>query len=312
MDVLLWGTGRGAENYLKNGNVENVNIIGYIDNDSLKWGEKIENRPIYSPEQIRNLKFDKIIICSDVYYDSIREQIITQLDIPDEIITDRWNGLKEIMIQKYTSNPDPQIQETLAYWKNHRLSVFNQFEDCEYETYSEVKYDMVESMPYIIFENKKMYFPSDYIFCEKNGKKYIKSILSEQTLQSPHLYIKDKNIIKPGCVMVDAGVCEGNFALRFIDIVSKMYLIEPDRRWLKALKLTFRDYYDKVIFCEKMLAKENTKNSITLDTLVQEDIDFLKMDIEGFEIEGLLGGAETLRRSNANCSICSYHNADRC
>ncbi len=310
MNILLWGTGQGAKNYLKNGNINNDTIIGYVENNSNKWGVTIEGKMVYSPEQISDLEFDKIIICSDIYFENIKKQCNLQLNIPDEKIADRWSGLKEIMIQKYKDNPEQQIQETLTYWKTHQLSVFNQFKDDENETYSEVIWDSVENMPYIMFENKKMYFPPDYRFYKKDGKQYVKDILSEQVLQSPHLYTKSDHDIKPGCVMVDAGVCEGNFALRFIDIVSKIYLIEPNRKWLEALRLTFQKYTNKVVFCEKMLSKENTKNSITLDTLVEENIDFLKMDIEGSEINALLGGGDILRKSNAFCSICSYHNSN--
>lgn len=40
---------------------------------------------------------------------------------------------------------------------------------------------------------------------------------------------------------------------------------------------------------------------------MQEPIDFLKMDIEGAEIDALLGGKRLLQASRARCAICSYH-----
>lgn len=308
MRILVWGTGKGAKNYLKSGNVNHDEIIGCVENNPQDI--VFEGIPLYSPNQIRELTFDKIVISSDIYFDDIKSSCITRYNIPESKIVDRWYILKEKMIEKYKDNKDAQIQETLKYWKTHRLSVYNQFEEEQSETYSEVFWDDKSQMPYIVFEDKRMYFPSDYRFYQKDGKSYVRNILSEQASSSPHLYLKDESIIKPGCVMVDAGVCEGNFALRFIDIVSRVYLIEPDKKWIEALKLTFKDFGDKVIFCDKLLSKEDSENSITLDSLVKEDIDFLKMDIEGYEIEALLGAGRVLSRSNVKAAICSYHNSN--
>ena len=48
----------------------------------------------------------------------------------------------------------------------------------------------------------------------------------------------------------------------------------------------------------------------TLDDLVDESIDFLKMDIEGWETDALLGAKYTLMNSNCFCDVCSYHRAN--
>jgi len=77
----------------------------------------------------------------------------------------------------------------------------------------------------------------------------------EQKDKSPHLYIKDENIITQNSVLVDAGTCEGNFAIRFVDKVSKMYLIEPDPVWQECLQRTFYPFKDKVVICNKSLAR---------------------------------------------------------
>jgi hypothetical protein len=108
-------------------------------------------------------------------------------------------------------------------------------------------------------------------------------------------------------IIVDAGVCEGNFALKYIENAKKMYLIECDPRWMRALRLTFAPFKDKVVFCDKFLTKYESKTTTTIDVLVKEKIDFLKMDIEGAEVDALLGAKKTLLGSKASCAICSYH-----
>lgn len=54
---------------------------------------------------------------------------------------------------------------------------------------------------------------------------------------------------------MDAGVCEGNFALRFIDRARKIYLIEADASWMEALERTFALYREKIVFCNKFLSR---------------------------------------------------------
>lgn len=135
-----------------------------------------------------------------------------------------------------------------------------------------------------------MYFPHGYHnFVMNNGQMYVCDILLEQHTSSPHLYCKDEVIIKDGDIVVDAGVCEGNFALRYIDLISKLYLVECDPLWEEPLKLTFAPYKEKVVFCNKFLTNFNDDTHITLDQLVTEDVNFLKMDIEGEEPKALEG-----------------------
>lgn len=49
------------------------------------------------------------------------------------------------------------------------------------------------------------------------------------------------------------------------------------------------------------------QNVVTLDSVVQGKLDFLKMDVEGAEPDTLEGGCNTLRNNHVKCAICSYH-----
>ena len=162
---------------------------------------------------------------------------------------------------------------------------------------------------YIYFENKRLCLKRGYSFITKNGKKYVKDIWYEQDPNSPHLYEDGEIKVYPDDILVDAGVCEGNFSLHNIDKVKKVYLIECDNEWIEALEYTFAPYKDKVVFCNKFLSDNDSGGSISLDTLLNgEKISFLKMDIEGEEINALRGGKKTLINSKGvKCAICSYH-----
>lgn len=312
---LIWGTGYGATNilqwYEKIDCVRKENqIIGYVDNNS--WGGEFNGLKIYAPQEIVGVEFDYIFISclSPSVRDEIRRQIVEELKISEDRIRDILAPYKQKLIDKYCNSNDEKMQEFLRKMKNKiGLDVYY-FERSSQETvYHEVFYDKTTDLHYIYFEKKRMYLKRNYaFFIEKNGKKYVADIWGEQDVNSPHLYESDKITVQQNDILVDAGACEGNFSLHNIDKVSKVYLIECSKDWMEALYYTFRPYKDKVIFCNKFLGNCNSESTITLDTLVTGPVNFIKMDIEGAEIDALYG-AQRLLKNNEKvcCAICSYH-----
>lgn len=51
-------------------------------------------------------------------------------------------------------------------------------------------------------------------------------------------------------------------AIRFGDRVSKMYLIESDPIWAECLERTFYPFKDKVVICNKALARYDSQTTI--------------------------------------------------
>ena len=92
-----------------------------------------------------------------------------------------------------------------------------------------------------------------------------------------------------------------------IEKAKKVYLIQPNPLWMQALQRTFQPYRNKVVFCSKFVGKQDSADTITIDSLVSERADFIKMDIEGAELDALAGAKRTLEDSHAKCAICSYH-----
>lgn len=310
MKILLFGTGNFAQQvYGKIKKLpDEVETLGFIDNNASRWGDFF-GKKCFPPSILKDIMYDKIIILSINYYEEIKMDLIYQYHVNKDKIEDYKYLLKLLFEEKYKDSQDEEIQKTLHYWKDHDLSVFNQYVE-EKEEYWEVYWDSIENMPFINFEDKRMYFPGDTKFAEKDGKKVIKNLLNEQQPTSPHLYLKDDIVIHNGDVVVDAGVCEGNFILRYIEKVSKAYLFESDKRWRKPLELSMKKFSDKVVLCNKYLGKLNDAGTVTLDAVVYGRLDFLKMDIEGAEINALMGGKDVLTNNNVKCAICSYHNKD--
>ncbi len=308
MRIVVWGTGYFANEFVERKSYHlDDEIVAFVDNNENVWGQKFKGTDIISPKQLAQINFDRLIICT-AKFEEIKEQLQKEIFIEAEVITyfDVEDKIKNELISKYNDIQNDEIQSVLAYYKSHSLNVFGSYNEEDRDVIYPVKYD-TDGMPYILFEGKRMFFSKSYPFAQDNNTVCIKNILYEQGKHSPHLYMKDEYKIKKDTVIVDAGVCEGNFALRYIDYVKKIYLIESDPEWIKVLERTFAPYKDKVIICDKYLSSEDTDKTITLDTLIKEKIDFLKMDIEGYEISALKGGERVLRESNAYCAVCSYH-----
>ena len=221
---------------------------------------------------------------------------------------------------KYENFLDPVIQETLHYWQSHELSVFNQHIEESKHTYDEVFMDEKVGLPYINFKTiegkeRRMYYPRDGSsqVQREDGKKYIEDVLREQLPTSPHLYVKGTHKIGEGDVLIDVGVCEGNFSLRYVDICSKVYLFEMDKKWFEPLYYSFRDCWDKIEFIPKAVASSTGRGTVALDDAVNVPIGsriFFKMDVEGAESAALRGAKKLLSTNKVKASICSYHNAD--
>lgn len=63
-NILLYGAGVVGGIVLKVLTGENINVIGFIDDSVSKQGDKIHGINIYSPEEVKNMNYDMIIIAS--------------------------------------------------------------------------------------------------------------------------------------------------------------------------------------------------------------------------------------------------------
>jgi FkbM family methyltransferase len=138
-----------------------------------------------------------------------------------------------------------------------------------------------------------------------------------------------------GNVGMDLGSNIGYFSLFLCDRMNEVICIEPDQRSRKLLKknidlnnfshktkiydfaISDESGYKKIYFaktnsnlstmCKKGFSKKDKYKSFkvktkTIDSLDLEELNFVKMDIEGYEVEVLSGGMETFKRSS-NCKI---------
>lgn len=81
--ILIFGTGNAANKFLEKSDDEDIKkVVGFIDNATKKWGTKFYGKLIFPPDEIKNLDYTQIIICS-IYYREIKQQL-KELGIPDK------------------------------------------------------------------------------------------------------------------------------------------------------------------------------------------------------------------------------------
>jgi len=311
--LVVWGTGKIGECFQKKYEMVYApyfDLVGYLDKSEEKQGKLFYGKPVYSPSQICSMDWDMILICTakTSYQDEmllyLREKGIERHKIACYLNCDGIGLLRDVFIEKYKASKDPEIREVLQYIEDHELTVFNMELNRKNEVYKLYR-DAEDEDPYVQVGNKRLYFPKELY--DISTTPYIYDLYTEQSENSPHLYIPPELHMEKNAVIVDAGAREGNFSLGYVEGCRKLYVIECEKIWCRALERTFSPYRGKVEICRAFLGKESNEESKTIDFLIHEPVDFLKMDIEGAETDALAGAKRVLCESSAVCAICAYH-----
>ena len=141
--------------------------------------------------------------------------------------------------------------------------------------------------------------------------------------------------IEEGDHVLDGGAYKGETALWFAaNGAGKVYAFEPDPHNFSVLLENIRKnrLSDKIVPFQKALSRSEgrlrfsatgtdgskasdsgnlTVESVALDELLEknfvERVDFIKLDVEGAELEALEGGMETIKRFKPKMAISVYH-----
>lgn len=91
--ILVFGAGSGGVNYY-NGHRRRYDVLGFLDNNAQRHGERLIGKLIYAPQELAQLEFDRIVIASD-YYAAIYPQLIN-LGVPWSKIDIHHPGLAPV------------------------------------------------------------------------------------------------------------------------------------------------------------------------------------------------------------------------
>lgn len=306
--ILLWGTGQVAEETLtKCLTLDQYDIQGCIDSNCEKTGDEFHGFKVYAPDVLDTVTPEKIVIVTDAY-EAVCEQIKTQFPHLLSVVEDKYYFYKQSILQRYGNTDDEEIKSIIACVRKNGLQVFNYDFSAKYNSIDVTPvFDEEKRLFYVVHKGKKMYFSKSYNSAEKAAE-YYKYLLMEQDMESPHRYLTETFCIDEGDVVVDVGVAEGNFSLEIVDKVEKLYLIEADDDWIEAIRATFSDYGDKVIIIKAFVSDYDEGKFSSLDTLIKEPVNFIKLDIEGNEWDALCGAKKLIGNSQKlRIAACVYH-----
>lgn len=187
--------------------------------------------------------------------------------------------------------------------------------------------------------------PEEFYIKKSALKKYELQAIYAETFNNykfnGHCYIRPEMEVKYGDVVVDAGACEGYYARYALNRgASRVILFEPCPELACGLKKTFEKEIDmgKVCVIEKALGRKRcnhilfvNKNMfcsssiavgsnndikkyisiISLDEVMEsmniQNINILKMDIEGAEVNAIIGAKKIIKKSHPRIIVATYH-----
>lgn len=187
----------------------------------------------------------------------------------------------------------------------------------------------------------KIWWPTEYASGDLN------TIWQEVFLPSSendHAYEYSGSCISKGDWVIDVGACEGFFIYYALERGANVLAIEPVHKLAKCLEMTFAAEIaqGKVKVLRTLIGMDGGQKNIsiaplsvygsnklvypqgniiceecpqyTIDQLLAAGIvtrvDFIKMDIEGSEVEALYGAEQTVKKFKPRLSLCAYHHAD--
>lgn len=179
-----------------------------------------------------------------------------------------------------------------------------------------------------ILQDKKSRDILDFIYEKRRNKNLDYSYICEYD----QYFVKNLVTVNPHAVFVDAGAYHGETIEQFINFQNgqfdRIYAFEMDED--NYLRLCKNDYDERVsllnygLWNEHMVCKycsDDTSSSIgegdkmaqcvSLDEIIgDENVTFIKMDIEGAELHALLGAERTIKRCKPQLAICVYHKSN--
>lgn len=280
----------------------NIHVDFVCDNDAAKWGSQLWGHiQCLGPKDLEAFKDDVSVIIATRHFSSIEKQLKVQ-------------GFCNIFMAPIE----------LFYFKNNFQYVGNKSQ-C-----SMLKKNILRLLSLCADEESKK-------VCLELIKRWLQDI-TEPMPYIEHQYFVDE-IMRFGEneVFVDAGAFDGDSIQAFLNKVNyrfgAIHAFEMDRNIYSKLQLNInkleKHYRDKIflynlgVWNEKseLLYSSNDTSSqvssdgaeiISMDRLdgILKNVSFLKMDIEGAELQALQGAQELILRNKPKLAICVYHLAE--
>lgn len=294
--VLIYGTGNGADKIIDELNRLNVPIAGIFASDGFVRSRVFRGFPVISYSEAKEKYGDFLTLIS---FGSQRPEVL--------------ENFRRIEQERETYSVDVPV-----YGDN----IFNrEFYEKHKNEIDEVKSMLCDEKSRQVYENIisfKLTGEMDYLTdCETSRNEAYKNIL--------HL-LDDE-------IYLDLGAFNGDTVEEFTSHVNsyrKIYAAEPDRKNFAKLTKNTENLSNIELFnvCisdsdgEILFSSDGGRNgkadvngisvkSMTVDSIIGEnDVTYIKFDVEGLEKEALLGAAETIKRLKPKMLVSCYHRSE--
>lgn len=239
-----------------------------------------------------------------------------QLSNIDDIITNRYHYLNILDYYARHESDALQYSKELNYLRQVGHFCNFPYSPLQENIAIETGFDKSVGMAYVIHKNKRLYFHE--ALSEKEAEEtyrnylFVEKLLGKDDIEgAPHQYQSPRIRVTDGDVIFDIGAAEGLFALDNIDKASHIVIVESDPKWIKPLNQTFAPYGNRVTIIQKFVSTTDTETTISLESLLSS-IDyssaFVKMDIEGYELQSITSAERVLKQmKGTKLAIASYH-----
>lgn len=241
------------------------------------------------------------------------EEIVDSLD---QTISTKFHYLNLLDYYARHQEDAGPYQKELLYLEQHGEYCCFPYKPIHSPVHIEFGFDQESQLPYVVHENKKLFFkasqsPTEALESYKYYLQTEKLLGDTEAEDTPHQYQSPRIQVADGDVVFDIGAAEGLFALNHIDKASHVVIVESDPKWIKPLKQTFTPYGNKVTFIQNFVSATDTETTISLASLLSS-IDycsaFVKMDIEGYELQSLSSAERVLKqKKGTKLAVASYH-----
>ena len=327
-NIVIWGTGAYVKWLLSFLTLLGINkkvccfCDSFHDDSNLDY---IENIPVFSPSKSASLFHSATFIIASDYYEEILNSISKSpySDI-DTFVLDHDNKMLEKQLIYYTNPPDPIRVVGFNYTWFHVYDEADKSKKLKKMLdYTDANLADQESRD-IIHNRCKTFLTGDLSYIDKNE------------INSHSYFFSGFYPISSDEVLFDCGAFTGDTIEDFVTFTNKKYkkivAFEPDEKNVKRLNAFINNKIENVVVIQKATGDKNGKvaflnngnmfsktvdvkdssdelsvDIVRLDNYIDYHPTLIKMDIEGAELDSLIGATQIIKTLKPKLAICIYH-----
>lgn len=301
-EIILFGASFFGRNVLEKLRIKGVEPKYFCDNDKEKWGQCIDGLYVLPPSFIKS-KVENVLVIICVM--SINKSIVNQLD--------------EMKAMYLFADSDGTLGEMSSPNLCGNIDKLNKVNDLLVDDFSRKVYlNVIKAR---MFQNFSF---------ELSGSLFIHSIVTgPQYFDNQFFKYNDSE------VFVDCGAYDGDSVVEFFATMSgrnlkncTAYSFEPDQTNYKKVLKTIKEYnlqnvkvfnkgvsnyssrisMEEIQNCRHIIEDYKTEICRIDDVIKNGKVTFIKMDVEGFELDALKGAENIIKRNKPKLAISIYHN----